>query len=405
MTQEDYVKATDGFLSQVPLDLHFGLGGASVVDALEVRWPSGKVESWKSLPADRLLGLVEGRAEAAVEALPAWPVGTAPAARLLAAPDVELPLLAGGRARPRAEGRPLVLNFWAPDCAPCLEELPRLRDAASKYGDTVSFATVCVDLSGEAAARDLLSRVASPGRAFVATPDLLRGYFGEEQGIPVPSTWVFDGKGSLTRIFRRAVDAGDLAGPLEAALSRPEFPADYDLLAQDALSRRDYEAAASLERKALALRPEQASYWRRLGTALVGLKNEKEARSALENAVRLDADDFAARLDLGTLLFQGGNARDAIAQFQSALRLQPSSDEALMNLANAAAMAGQYPLALGAFDQAEKAGASPSAARLGRGKVYILMNNAGEARRELAAALEADPSLVEAKKLLDQLPR
>ncbi len=39
----------------------FGLGGAAKVDRLEVRWPSGLVQSWSDLPADRILRLVEGR--------------------------------------------------------------------------------------------------------------------------------------------------------------------------------------------------------------------------------------------------------------------------------------------------------------------------------------------------------
>ncbi|HWE39284.1 MAG TPA: CRTAC1 family protein, partial [Isosphaeraceae bacterium] len=38
----------------------FGLGAAAKVDRLDVRWPSGAVQSWTDLPADRLLNLDEG---------------------------------------------------------------------------------------------------------------------------------------------------------------------------------------------------------------------------------------------------------------------------------------------------------------------------------------------------------
>ena len=50
VTRRDFVKITDGFRSQVPFDLHFGLGETTTIDSLEVRWPSGKVEVWNNLP-------------------------------------------------------------------------------------------------------------------------------------------------------------------------------------------------------------------------------------------------------------------------------------------------------------------------------------------------------------------
>ena len=40
--------------------LHFGLGAARTVEQLEVRWPSGRVQVWSDLPADRLYDLREG---------------------------------------------------------------------------------------------------------------------------------------------------------------------------------------------------------------------------------------------------------------------------------------------------------------------------------------------------------
>ena len=40
--------------------LWFGLGSASKADRLEVRWPSGTVQTWSDLAADRILELREG---------------------------------------------------------------------------------------------------------------------------------------------------------------------------------------------------------------------------------------------------------------------------------------------------------------------------------------------------------
>ena len=44
--------------------LHFGLGGSTRVDALEVRWPSGRVDRYAGLAADMGYHLREGDPEA-----------------------------------------------------------------------------------------------------------------------------------------------------------------------------------------------------------------------------------------------------------------------------------------------------------------------------------------------------
>jgi hypothetical protein len=49
-----------GYLSSSDPRLWFGLGPAQVVERLEVHWPSGTVQSWSDLPADRILDLREG---------------------------------------------------------------------------------------------------------------------------------------------------------------------------------------------------------------------------------------------------------------------------------------------------------------------------------------------------------
>ncbi len=59
-------RSSSGYLSAGDPRLHFGLGTARAVDQLEVRWPSGKVETHRNLPANRLLTVSEG--QTAVEA-------------------------------------------------------------------------------------------------------------------------------------------------------------------------------------------------------------------------------------------------------------------------------------------------------------------------------------------------
>ena len=55
------VKAGSSYLSQSALELTFGLGNHDVVDRVEIRWPSGTVETLEAVAARSRLTLVEGK--------------------------------------------------------------------------------------------------------------------------------------------------------------------------------------------------------------------------------------------------------------------------------------------------------------------------------------------------------
>jgi hypothetical protein len=59
--QINEVMSGSSYISQNDLRLHFGLGPAKQADLVEVRWPSGLVESFKNIDANRLLVLQEGK--------------------------------------------------------------------------------------------------------------------------------------------------------------------------------------------------------------------------------------------------------------------------------------------------------------------------------------------------------
>ncbi|HWZ82491.1 MAG TPA: CRTAC1 family protein [Terriglobales bacterium] len=61
MTQFDEVRGGGSYLSQNDLRLHFGLGSASKIDSVEVRWPNGKLETFKDVSADKIYTIVEGQ--------------------------------------------------------------------------------------------------------------------------------------------------------------------------------------------------------------------------------------------------------------------------------------------------------------------------------------------------------
>ena len=51
-----------GYYSVNDPRLHFGLGAARAIDAIEVTWPSGGVETWRGVPPNRVFEAVEGSA-------------------------------------------------------------------------------------------------------------------------------------------------------------------------------------------------------------------------------------------------------------------------------------------------------------------------------------------------------
>jgi len=61
MTQADEVHSGGSYLSQNDLRIHFGLGGATMIDKVEIHWPSGLTEDLTHLAVDRDYNLVEGK--------------------------------------------------------------------------------------------------------------------------------------------------------------------------------------------------------------------------------------------------------------------------------------------------------------------------------------------------------
>lgn len=58
--QIDEVRSGGGYNSQSDFRLHFGLGTASKVDAVEVRWPSGLIQHVVDVPINRITSIREG---------------------------------------------------------------------------------------------------------------------------------------------------------------------------------------------------------------------------------------------------------------------------------------------------------------------------------------------------------
>jgi hypothetical protein len=70
-TQFNEVRGGGSYLSQNDPRLHFGLGPDSKMSQVEIRWPNGKIETLRDLPADFIYTVVEGQGMTNKTALPA----------------------------------------------------------------------------------------------------------------------------------------------------------------------------------------------------------------------------------------------------------------------------------------------------------------------------------------------
>ena len=135
------VELGSGFLSQSAPTLHFGLGGCSEIDSIEVRWPSGREQTWLDLPVDHRITLTEGSDDVQTQALEHRNYNRdelAPLAGELSAPRPDLSFDSvdgeGALALADLDAGTAVLNFWATWCTACIAEMPELEALHRRFG-------------------------------------------------------------------------------------------------------------------------------------------------------------------------------------------------------------------------------------------------------------------------------
>lgn len=106
-----------------------------------------------------------------------------------------------------AQGKPVVLNFWATWCGPCQRELPALQAAAERYGDRVLI--VGVD-QGESA--EIVQRyVDQLGLTFAIPldPEFSVGELYNVRGLP--TTYFIDRQGVIRQMWLGEMNSITLA--------------------------------------------------------------------------------------------------------------------------------------------------------------------------------------------------
>ncbi|CAM3590036.1 Thioredoxin domain-containing protein [Bordetella sputigena] len=168
-----------------------------------------------------LLGGIPGAAPALVRAAPAAPAAPAdssaadPGAGLLAQtyPDLQ------GKPQPLAQwkSKPLVVNFWATWCPPCVKEMPEL-DELHKRHPQVGFLGLAVDTAPNVV--KFVSKVPVSYTLLVAGPgviDVMRKLGNAPGGLPF--TLVLAADGRIRKQILGPVDIADLDRMLSAGVA------------------------------------------------------------------------------------------------------------------------------------------------------------------------------------------
>jgi cytochrome c biogenesis protein CcmG, thiol:disulfide interchange protein DsbE len=143
------------------------------------------------------------------------PYQLTPAGELPASPaDVTLSPLDGGADRKLGEllgPRPVVVNFYASWCRPCVTEMPAFEQVHQDVGDRVAIVGIAYQDSDEGA-RATVERTGVTYPTFGDSGQDAVTYFG---GVNMPTTVFIDADGRVVDVRSRALDEDELRSALE----------------------------------------------------------------------------------------------------------------------------------------------------------------------------------------------
>ena len=206
----------DGFVSCSDSELVFGLGAAQEAE-VAVLWPGGARESFGALAAGTRAWLVEGSGKAEpYSARPrALPDPLPPGLKLSEGELFPVLVLADENGQETvfdpqklADGKPLLVNFWASYCSPCVAEMPLLQSRHA--GGQERVVAISLDVAGDvAAARAALARAATSFPTFYLAGAPSEGKGGKQaladvvdlERLSLPTTVVLSPEGKIETIL------------------------------------------------------------------------------------------------------------------------------------------------------------------------------------------------------------
>jgi Flp pilus assembly protein TadD/peroxiredoxin len=375
LRQTKYLQAGSGFLSQHSKELFFGVGRFQGTLRALIQWPSGRTQTFESLPISHRIEIEEGS-----DNFQAKPFGSGSShyastdekAKLdppssvetwllepLSAPEFSLPDIEGNMQHLQSfQGNFTALAFWTIGSPTSIHQLRSLKQQQSLLAASgLRIVGVNVDDSSNSV-RPVAIEEKFPFPILLATQEvagiyniLCRYLFDRRRDLSIPTSFLLDKSGMIIKVYqgfakpeqfaddvksapRTSEERIRTALPFSGTLCQSEFRRNVFSYGVALFQRGYLEPAAASFKQVIAGKPDDPEAYYNLGTLELRRSAFQESGKYLEQAVKLRPNYPEAWNNLGMLAAQQGKSEDAVRNFQESLRLKPDYVTALLNLGN-----------------------------------------------------------------------
>ena len=404
------LRAGEGYLAQSSKWVHFGLGMREQIERVVVAWPNGNRETFRGVSPDQRYKLTEGSGKPEVWQLPERSIALEPSeievpastdqSRIVLISPIPVPVLrftnADGQDETVAssQGRPRLINLWATWCKPCLAEFDEWKLHADELRNSgLDIVAVNVDEPMEDRVAQLeqvnsiLDRLEFPFARGFAAPELSlqfdvlqRAIVRRQKPMPVPTSFLIDGRGNLRVIYKGPVSAQQLVADSRLMDASPE---------QVVAASVPYEGIwlgtpAGASPNQIAIKLVEGGFIRETEEYL------KYLQSSHVNNPRYNRAD--ANVLLGAIYLDQNRLQESAAAFREALKSDPDHRQSHIELGGVLNRLEQFELAANHFEKALERRQNDPELRFKLGMARLKSGASDEAIRQLNKAVELRPS-------------